>query len=117
MLLILQYARHRQTDRAAAVEHGRLVQAYRRLGRPDGIAWARYLKQSGLIYEMGEHCSVSPHAIITDPAYLRLGNNVRIADCTILGHDGSVHMINRAFGLKFDSVGPCLLYTSDAADD
>jgi acetyltransferase-like isoleucine patch superfamily enzyme len=89
-----------------AVDHGRFVTAYRRFVRPDGHAWARYLKQSGLIYEMGEDCSISPHATITDPSLLRMGNNVRIANATILGHDGSVHMINRAFGLKLDSVGP-----------
>jgi acetyltransferase-like isoleucine patch superfamily enzyme len=30
---------------------------------------------------------------------------VRIATCMILGHDGTVNMINRALGLHLDSVG------------
>jgi acetyltransferase-like isoleucine patch superfamily enzyme len=95
---------------ASQAVDGRFVDVYRRLAKPDGVAWARMMKERGLIYEMGEHCSISPHAIITDPAYLRMGNNVRLADCTVLGHDGSINMINRAFGLKLDSVGPVTIH-------
>jgi acetyltransferase-like isoleucine patch superfamily enzyme len=54
---------------------------------------------------MGEHCSVQSNVEITDPKYVRLGNNVRLSGCTLFGHDGSVNMLNRAYGLKLDSVG------------
>jgi acetyltransferase-like isoleucine patch superfamily enzyme len=88
------------------VNHGRFKWAYLRLADPDGLRWASVLKQRGVIYEMGEDCYIQPDAILTDPVYLRIGNNVRISTCTILGHDGSVNMINRAYGLKLDNVGP-----------
>jgi len=79
------------------------------LSARDGVAWALYLKSGRLIYKMGDDCYVSPRASITDPGYLCMGNNVRLSDCTILGHDGSVNMINRALGTKLDSVGPVTL--------
>jgi len=58
---------------------------------------------------MGEHCSISPGAIITDPDYVRMGNNVRLSECTLFGHDGSVNMVNRAVGATFDAVGPIVI--------
>jgi len=78
---------------------------YRRLVRPSGVEWADMLRERGDFYAIGEHCSIDPYARILDRAYIRLGNNVRISNCSIFGHDGSVNMINRAFGLCLDSVG------------
>jgi acetyltransferase-like isoleucine patch superfamily enzyme len=63
------------------------------------------LRERGDFYAMGEYCSIDPHALIEDREYIRLGNNVRIATCAIFGHDGAVNMINRAYGLRLDSVG------------
>lgn len=42
---------------------------------------------------------------ITDPKYVRIGNNVTLSDCHLIGHDGVVAMLNKAYGLKLDSVG------------
>lgn len=78
---------------------------YRRFGRPGGLEWAEMLRERGDFHSMGEHCYIDPHARIEDRAYIRLGNNVRLATCMVLGHDGTVNMINRAFGLRLDSVG------------
>jgi len=33
-----------------------------------------------------------------------IGNNVQLTNCTILGHDGSIAMLNKAYGVKLDSV-------------
>jgi acetyltransferase-like isoleucine patch superfamily enzyme len=44
-------------------------------------------------------------ANITDPEYVRLGNNVSLSDCTLLGHDGSVAVLNYAYKVRLDSVG------------
>jgi acetyltransferase-like isoleucine patch superfamily enzyme len=63
------------------------------------------LRRRGDFFSMGEHCSVDPHATIEDRAYIRLGNNVRLSNCAVFGHDGAVNMINRAYGLQLDSVG------------
>lgn len=78
---------------------------YRRLGRPNGIQWAQLLRERGDFHAMGEHCYIDPGASIDDRALIRLGNNVRLSLCSVFGHDGAVNMINRAYGLRLDSVG------------
>lgn len=88
-----------------ACRNRRYESLYRRLGQPGGLEWAEMLRRRGDFYSMGEHCYIDPHAQIEDRVLIRLGNNVRIATCTMLGHDGSVNMINRAYGLKLDNVG------------
>jgi carbonic anhydrase/acetyltransferase-like protein (isoleucine patch superfamily) len=67
--------------------------------------WAEMLRNRGFFYEIGEHCYIDPYALIASEAYIRLGNNVRLGTCALIGHDGAVNMINRAFGLRLDSVG------------
>jgi acetyltransferase-like isoleucine patch superfamily enzyme len=83
----------------------RFERLYRVFTKPDGNEFAQVLKERGDFYAMGDDCYIDPHALIEDRPYIRLGNNVRIATCAILGHDGSVNMINRAFGLHLDNVG------------
>jgi acetyltransferase-like isoleucine patch superfamily enzyme len=89
-----------------ALNHGKYGDTYRRFCNPDGAEFAQYLKRYGGFISIGADCFVSPRARITDPGLVRIGNNVRISDCTIFGHDGSVNMVNRAYGLRLDSVGP-----------
>jgi len=91
--------------RALALREPRYEPLYRRLGNPGGLEWAEMLRERGDFYAMGEHCSIDPHALIYGRAQIRLGNNVRLATCSIFCHDGAVNMINRAFGLRLDSVG------------
>jgi acetyltransferase-like isoleucine patch superfamily enzyme len=95
----------RRLLRHLAFAHGRCESLYGRLCNPPGEEWAAYLKRRGRLHAMGEHCSVQRNVTITDPKYVRLGNNVRLSGCTLFGHDGSVNMINRAYGLKLDRVG------------
>jgi acetyltransferase-like isoleucine patch superfamily enzyme len=80
----------------------------RRAKSVDGIAHARRLRAMGNI-EMGDNCSISPRAIITDPAYVRIGDNVRMSDCSLFGHDGSINMVNRMLGTTFDAVGAIVI--------
>lgn len=91
--------------RALAVRDRRYDALYRRVGEPGGLEWAQMLRERGDFYAMGDDCYIDPFAQIEDRAYIRLGNNVRIANCTMLGHDGAVNLINRALGLRLDSVG------------
>ncbi len=85
---------------------GKASGLYRRLCNPSGHEYADFLSRHGRFYSMGEGCHISPKASITDQAYMRIGNNVRISSgCSIFGHDGAVNMINRAYGLWLDSVG------------
>ncbi len=96
----------RKVLRHIAHRHGRLVGLYRRFCQPDGAEWAAFLQARASFHAMGEHCSVQTNVVITDPGYVRMGSNVRLSGCTLFGHDGSVNMINRAYGLKLDRVGP-----------
>ena len=91
--------------RALAIRNARFEALYRRIGRPGGLEWAEMLRKRGDFHAMGAHCSIDPHALIEDRAYIQLGSNVRLANCAVFGHDGAVNMINRAFGLQLDSVG------------
>lgn len=95
----------RRILRYLAFERGRAVGWYQRLCNPSGDEWAAWLKRRNVLHGIGEHCSVQTNVTITDPAYTRLGNNVRLTGCTLFGHDGSVNMLNRAYGLKLDRVG------------
>lgn len=82
---------------------------YRRLYEPNGEDWAGILRDSGVFRRVGPDCSIQTNVTITDPPFVSLGRNVRLSGCTIFGHDGSVNMLNRAFGLQLDSVGPVVL--------
>ena len=63
------------------------------------------MKLHGGLHAIGEHCSILPSTNFTDPAYVKLGNNVHFSNCTLVGHDGAVAMLNRAYDVKLDSVG------------
>jgi acetyltransferase-like isoleucine patch superfamily enzyme len=91
--------------RALAVRSSRYEALYRKVCHPSGIEWARMVRERGDFYAIGHECSIDPHATIEGRAYIRMGNNVRLSNCAIFGHDGSVNMINRAYGLRLDSVG------------
>jgi acetyltransferase-like isoleucine patch superfamily enzyme len=90
---------------AYALKTGRGRTAYLRISQPGGREYAEYLRRHGGFYAIGEDCFISRWAIIPDPDYVSIGNNVRISNCSIFGHDGSVNMINRALGLRLDNVG------------
>jgi len=95
----------RRVLRYLAFEHGRAEQLYRRVCRPNGAEWAEYLKRRRVLHAMGDFCSVQTNVMITDPHYVRMGNNVRLSGCVLFGHDGSVNMLNRAYHCQIDRVG------------
>ncbi len=87
-----------------AFKTGKLRSWYIKLCHPDGLEYAEFLKKWGDYYAIGEHCSIPTYANVSDTPYIKMGNNVRLSNCSIFGHDGSVNMLNRAFGRKFDKV-------------
>jgi acetyltransferase-like isoleucine patch superfamily enzyme len=87
------------------MQHNVAVGLWLKVGRPAGDEYAQYLKRHGRLFAIGERCSVSRLANLTDPMFVRLGNNVRLARCTIFGHDGSVNMLRNAYGVRVDHVG------------
>lgn len=78
---------------------------YKRLCRPNSSQYAGMVKHLGLFQSMGEHCSINLDAHIGDARYIRLGNNVRLASCRLLAHDGVINMLRRAYGIELDAVG------------
>lgn len=90
---------------AHALKTGRLLGLYRRICKPDGKAWGAIVKRHFGLRGMGTECSIQMNVTITDPAYIRLGNNVRLTGCTLFGHNGVVSMLKQAYGLSLDKVG------------
>ncbi len=91
--------------RQYALRTGKLRSAYVRTCRPDGAEFASFMKMHGGLYSVGNDVAINTGANITDPAYVRIGNNCTLSDCTLLGHDGVVRILNNAYGKKLDSVG------------
>jgi acetyltransferase-like isoleucine patch superfamily enzyme len=91
--------------RFAAMRYGRCVGLYRRFCKPKGDEWAEFLKRHGRLYSIGEHCFILPSTDIGDPEYVRLGNNVVLSSCALIGHDAVVAMLNHSYCLKLDAVG------------
>ncbi len=90
---------------ALAYKYPGLRWLYVRVCKPSSLEYAAYLKAHGGFYAMGELNSINVGALFTDPAYVRIGNNCGLSACTLLGHDGSIRVLNNAYGKKLDSVG------------
>lgn len=92
-----------------AFKTGKFIFLYKKICRPDGYEWASFLKKQNYFHSIGENCSIRIYTNITDPKYVKIGNNCQLSACTILGHDGSIAMINKAYNLKLDSVGKVVI--------
>jgi len=95
--------------RYLACEHGSLRGLYLRYSCPNGAEYAIYLKKWGGLHAVGDNCEINHGVVVTDPAYVSIGNNVVLADCILIGHDGSIAMLNRAYGVKLESVGKIVI--------
>src|SRR6185369_10984951 len=73
--------------RFIAFRLGRAQSLYIYFCRPDGEEWAKFLKKNNFLFGMGENCAVQTNVVISDPKYVRLGNNVRLSGCALFGHD------------------------------
>ncbi|WP_397449715.1 acyltransferase [Pseudomonas sp. NA-150] len=88
-----------------AMSTGRGRSIYKKFYRPNGREWAEYLSRWGGLHSMGTNVDINAGCNITDPSLLRLGNNVSLSDCTLLGHDGVVSLLEKSYNMKLDSVG------------
>nr|WP_321465558.1 acyltransferase [uncultured Desulfobulbus sp.] len=95
--------------RFLAFKTGKFIFLYKKICHPDGNEWAALLKERNYFYSIGNNCSILIDTNITDPKYVKIGNNCQFSVCTILGHDGSIAMINRAYKIKLDSVGKVVI--------
>lgn len=88
-----------------AMEQGRCRKLYVRLCKPTSVEYGAFMARHGGFFSVGENTSINVGVTITDPAYVRLGSNCALSACTLLGHDGVVRILNKAYGKKLDSVG------------
>jgi acetyltransferase-like isoleucine patch superfamily enzyme len=91
--------------RKLVLSQGRGLWLWSKLAIPSPSDYALYLKRHGGIFKMGENVGITFGARIEDPYYVRIGNNVLLSACILLGHDGSIEVLNRAYNVKLDSVG------------
>ena len=91
--------------RNQALRYGRFAQVWRYVGSPSGEEWAEYMRRWSGLQHLGEHCSIWPGTRIMDPSYVHIGDNVGFSLCTLIGHDGSVPVLNRAYGTSLEGVG------------
>ena len=87
-----------------------IASLFPRICKPAGEEHAEYLWFHGTFHSIGEYCSILTSTTVTDPDYVSIGNNVRLAGCSLFGHDGSIAMLNRAYGIKLDRVGKIVIH-------
>jgi len=88
-----------------AYEHGKFTNIYRKICKIDSFENARLLKRRNFFYSIGEGCRVNIGICVTDPKYVRIGNNTTLSACTLIGHDGSVVIYRNLTGKILDKVG------------
>jgi acetyltransferase-like isoleucine patch superfamily enzyme len=99
-------SRARSLARYVAVERGVGFRWYKRFVSEDAREHAEYLRRHGGLHAMGRDVMIVHGTEITDPAYVSIGNNVVLSKCALIGHDGSIGVLQRRFpGLKIDRVG------------
>jgi acetyltransferase-like isoleucine patch superfamily enzyme len=95
----------RQTLLKTVMGTGRGFSLFRRAFGASGNEYAEYLRQHGGFHGIGRDVLILEGTEITDPAYVRIGNNVCLSKCALIGHDGSIGVLGRAYGVKLDRVG------------
>jgi acetyltransferase-like isoleucine patch superfamily enzyme len=88
-----------------AMGHGRARGLWVRFCSPSRDEYTEFLRRHGGLYAIGRDCFINTDVIMTDPAYVRLGNNVTLSSCALIGHDASSGVIGRAIGRRLDAVG------------
>jgi acetyltransferase-like isoleucine patch superfamily enzyme len=91
--------------RHMAMRHGWLCGLWKRFCRPDGREYAEFLKLHGKLHAIGENCRIVLNVSIADPHLVRIGNNVSLSTCALIPHDGSIAVLNEAYGVKLDAIG------------
>lgn len=96
--------------RQQALQNNRNVGLWRRLGHPSMEDWAEYLRRHGGFAAFGKGNAIVHTTQFANPGLTRIGNNVHMSGSAFFtGHDASVNVINEAFSLRLDSVGPITL--------
>lgn len=78
---------------------------YLNLCKPSSKEYVEYLRQTTDIFSIGENCLINKDVKILNPSYTRIGSNVCLSSCTLVGHDAAIAVLNRAYNKRLDSVG------------
>lgn len=81
------------------------ISTFKRFYRPNSAEYAEFLREKRYLYSIGKDVFINVGANFTDPKYVRIGNNCTLSDCTLIGHDGCIRIINNLYDKKLDSVG------------
>jgi acetyltransferase-like isoleucine patch superfamily enzyme len=76
-----------------------------KIAPPSPQEYTEFVRRHGGLRSVGEDCLILRSTEITDPAYVRIGNNVILSACTLIGHDGSAAVMERVLGVRIDAVG------------
>ena len=93
-----------------AVRHRKLRSLYLRWAGLSGVEYGDFLRRCGDVHRIGQNVSVNPGVRFTDPAYVSIGNNVVLSDCTFIGHDGAVGVLYHAYGESVEAVGKIVVH-------
>ncbi|MEJ5863060.1 acyltransferase [Pseudomonas farsensis] len=88
-----------------ALATGRCGPSFKRFCNPTPRAWGEYQARWGTFYSVGANFHMNTGCNVTDPPLTRIGTNVGLSDCTLIGHDGVVALIELSYGKHLDSVG------------
>jgi len=97
--------RLRRALTAHAIRTGKLSKLFLRFGKPSADEYTEWFRRHGGLYSMGEGCRINRATHITDPAYTRIGNNVVLGPCTLIGHNGGHSVLQVKHGVLLDDVG------------
>lgn len=101
--LLQKFLRH------LALKKGRFKGLYTQYCQPSNEEFALFMKAHGGLHALGEDCRINQDVVITDPAYVSIGDNVTLSNCHLIGHDGVVGVLNTAYNMKLDSVGKIVI--------
>lgn len=93
-----------------AVRHRFIRSFYLRWAGLSGVEHGDFLRQCGDVHRIGHNVSVNPGVRFTDPAYVSIGSNVVLSDCTFIGHDGAVGVLYHAYGESVEAVGKIVVH-------
>lgn len=100
----------KQLLRRLSLKHKGLRSFYLRLARPHPTEYADYLRCCKELHHIGSDVGINLGVRFTDPAYVSIGNNVVLSDCTFVGHDGVVAVLYNRYGESVDAVGKIVVH-------
>jgi len=74
--------------RTLAWDYGKAINLYLQICRPRNKEYADFLRHRNFFYSMGKDCLINADICAPDPKYVRLGDNVCLSSCALIGHDG-----------------------------